>query len=88
MQFEVYKEWIADDIRETEAREAAQATLQILQENILDVLADRLTVVRQLLRDKVLAVEDAGVLKAVHKLSVRATSLEEFDHQLEKLLSA
>lgn len=88
MQFEVYKEWIADDIRETEARGAAQATLQTLRENILDVLADRCTVVRQLLWDKVLAVEDAGVLKAVHKLIVRATSLEEFDHQLEKLLSA
>ena len=85
MQSEVYKEWIADDIREAEARGAAQATLQTLRENILDVLADRFTVVRQLLRDKVLAVEDAGVLKAVHKLSVRAASLEEFERQLDEL---
>ena len=84
MQSEVYKEWIADDIREAEARGAAQA----MRENILDILTDRFTVVRQPLRDKINTVADVGVLKALLKQSAKATSLEEFDHQLEKLISA
>jgi len=84
MQSEVYKEWIADDIREAEARGAAQA----MRENILDILTDRFTVVRQPLRDKINTVADVGVLKALLKQSARVTSLEEFDHQLEKLISA
>lgn len=63
MQFDIYREWIAEDIREAEARGAAQATLQTLRENILDVQEERFAVVRQHLRARVLAVEDAGVLK-------------------------
>ncbi|WP_425060149.1 hypothetical protein [Sporomusa carbonis] len=84
MQSQVYREWIAEDIREAKA----QATVEVLRENILDVLAERFTVVRQPLRAKVLAVEDVGVLKALHKLSIKAASLEEFDRQLDELISA
>lgn len=60
MQSDVYREWIAEDIREAKA----QTTLEVLRENILDLLVNRFTVVRQPLRDKVLATEDAGVLGA------------------------
>jgi len=83
MQSQVYREWIEEDIREAEAR----AILQTLRENILEVLADRFEVVRQPLRAKINAVEDVGVLKALHKRSIKVASLEEFERQLDELVS-
>lgn len=80
MQSEVYKEWIAEDIRKAE--------VALLRENILDVLTERFPVVRQPLRDKINAVGDVWVLKALHKWSVKASTLDEFEDHLNKIITA
>lgn len=79
MQSQVYQEWIKEDIREAEAKERAKT----LREDILEVLFERFDVVKKSLMEKINAIDDVSVLKALLKKSAKADSIEEFERFLD-----
>jgi len=59
--------------------------IKTLQEDILDVLAERFGLIKKGMGKKIKAIDDPLVLKSLHKKSVKVTSLEEFAGLLEEL---
>jgi len=76
---------VQDWINEGMEKGMEKGQIKTLQEDILDVLAERFGLIKKGIGKKIMSVNDPLVLKSLHKKSVKVASLEEFARSLEEI---
>lgn len=73
----IVQDWINEGMEKGEVK--------ALQGTILDILEERFETVKKGIGKKIRAIDDPGVLKSLHKKSIKVATLEEFAQFLEEM---